>query len=441
MTLVNGVCAVLAASIALHSAYAADRRPKSKIDECMKDRYGIYKADDQLEQKVRNLEHAGICGSLEHVQAVFSQGFDLSKKEFAAAAVDALLRAAKDGYLDILDFLVRSGVPVDSQGEHGETAIHSAARLTHAQGGDKARVIRYLIANGLSVEAPDRFGERPLFMAASDGQIDAFKALMEAGADINARSGGPHNQTTALMIAAFEGHAEIIRLLVERPDLEVNARDADGDTALMYACRSEDRPEVLEALLGSKAIDVNLQDRNGRTALMMAVGGHVGGAFMGLVKRLLKTPGIDLSLRTKDGRDVVEYARDYGTQGDRWDRRYVIPLLEQAKNGHLPAEEPEAESSAGAMSARDVRVFDQILEAIDQGTQLEPSMIAWAQSRIEDYLRETLSPKIDIIMTDYLNLGMVRPENEAQERERLFQSLAGLERKGIAAKLKSANKK
>lgn len=76
-----------------------------------------------------------------------------------------------------------------------------------------------------------------LIEAATFGDIDGVKDLIERGADVNAKSlyakGGVVN-TTALMRAAYEGHIEIVRLLIDR-GADVNVKDSDGQSALMWA--------------------------------------------------------------------------------------------------------------------------------------------------------------------------------------------------------------
>ncbi len=47
--------------------------------------------------------------------------------------------------------------------------------------------------------------------AAKRGQTDIVQALLEAGADINAKD--KYGKTTALMFAAANGHTDVVELL------------------------------------------------------------------------------------------------------------------------------------------------------------------------------------------------------------------------------------
>lgn len=67
--------------------------------------------------------------------------------------------------------------------------------------------------------------------------------------------------------AADRGVVEIVRLLAETcPSLEVNLQDADGQTALHYACSNGHR-EVAEFLLGVEGVDTTIRDDDGVSAV------------------------------------------------------------------------------------------------------------------------------------------------------------------------------
>ena len=70
--------------------------------------------------------------------------------------------------------------------------------------------------------------------AARTGKVDAVKVLLRYGADVNAKEGW-HGQT-ALMWAAAEGHPAVIRSLVEA-GADIRARSQGGFTALLFAAR------------------------------------------------------------------------------------------------------------------------------------------------------------------------------------------------------------
>ncbi len=124
---------------------------------------------------------------------------------------------------------------------------------------------------------------------------------------------------TELMRASKLGDPVLVKKLLAE-GAQVNARDQNGATALMYACaaHSEASSGVLEALLSAGA-DVNLADRSGTTALHAATG---DGVRLICVKELLlhganpnasdrhgDTPLIAAVTHAQDEEDAAQVAR------------------------------------------------------------------------------------------------------------------------------------
>ncbi len=133
-------------------------------------------------------------------------------------------------------------------------------------------------------------GESPLHRAALEGSGKAVKALLEAGADLNARTrlGG-----TPLHLAAMKGNSEVVKLLLNA-GADPNARDHRflGNTPLHWA-RYGKNGEVVKLLLEAGA-DPNARDKLARTPLHGAAG--FGSSEM--VKALLQA-GADPDPRDK----------------------------------------------------------------------------------------------------------------------------------------------
>jgi ankyrin repeat protein len=65
--------------------------------------------------------------------------------------------------------------------------------------------------------------------------------------------------------------ADTLRLLLGRKDLEVNAINQHGNTALIELCKRDyGQGKLTGALLQRLDIDVNIKNKEGKTALMIA---------------------------------------------------------------------------------------------------------------------------------------------------------------------------
>lgn len=155
--------------------------------------------------------------------------------------------------------LLDAGAEVMPRDRLNRTPLHDVEKMNPA-------MVRLLLAAGAEVDACADGDFTPLQIAVmNDASYDGMKALLEAGADVNARI-GKHEQYTILSVAAKKGQVENCRLFLEH-GAEVNAVDNFGKTALMDAARY---PETCKLLLEFKA-DLTAKDQVGQTPLVYAV--------------------------------------------------------------------------------------------------------------------------------------------------------------------------
>jgi len=105
----------------------------------------------------------------------------------------------------------------------------------------------------------------PLHNAVSAGNLAEIRRLVNARANVNARN---NDRLTPLMIAAYSGHANVIRYLLTKG---ANARARQNQnhprTALIYAVEKGNVNSVRALIRHS---NLNVQDGNGRSALTTA---------------------------------------------------------------------------------------------------------------------------------------------------------------------------
>jgi hypothetical protein len=102
--------------------------------------------------------------------------------------------------------------------------------------------------------SPATIMTKPLYYAASFGIVPAVKALL-LSADTNINAKGDRNTSSALVVATYRGHADVVKLLLEA-NADVNSTDIFGLTSLHWAKRRR-RDEIAELLRKHGASEVS----------------------------------------------------------------------------------------------------------------------------------------------------------------------------------------
>lgn len=135
--------------------------------------------------------------------------------------------------------------------------------------------------------------------------VAGVRAEVTAGIPVEATD---YRDKTPLLMAAEQGHMEIVRYLVEEADADVNATtpESRGEiTPLRYAISNEDYEMV--RLLVRNGAEVNQANTSGWTPIMTAA--RVGNRA---ILQYLLEEGADLRARTDDGTTPVRVASNHG---------------------------------------------------------------------------------------------------------------------------------
>lgn len=167
------------------------------------------------------------------------------------------------------------------------------------ESGDIARAREWLSAGLPPDFLADRIGTG-MMIGAWEGNIPMMALFLSHGADINAAN---RLGEQAIMHAAWRGHVDAVRWLIER-GAEVS-REGLAWSALHYAVFAGKR--VVAELLIRHGADVNARSTNGSSPLMMAAReGHAE------LARLLLGVGADTTIRNDWGDDALAWAMRNG---------------------------------------------------------------------------------------------------------------------------------
>ena len=149
----------------------------------------------------------------------------------------------------------------DTEGANAENAKQPAAKVEDVV---KTKVVKNI--NEIQDKVELKPAGESVFKAALRGDIDTIKAALADNVDCNSKD--PERETTLLMLASFDGHTELMELLIKK-GCDLNVQDVEGRTALMY-CASGDNVDAVKVLLDAGA-SVNVTDKAEHfTALMYA---------------------------------------------------------------------------------------------------------------------------------------------------------------------------
>jgi ankyrin repeat protein len=186
------------------------------------------------------------------------------------------------------------------------------ALINAANKGD-FEVVEALLDNGADINARDEQNQTALHQAASRGQTPIVKLLLERGADVNAKN---LFGQTPLLAPVYSGSLDTVRALLAA-GADVDARSVlSGQTPLLAV--SSLQTKVVEALLKEGA-DVNAKgEAYHETALMLAaVTGNKA------TVRVLLEKGADVKAASTNGRTAMLMAEALG-------HAEVVKLLEDA---------------------------------------------------------------------------------------------------------------
>ena len=140
----------------------------------------------------------------------------------------ALVEAANQGDLEIVDMLLRNGADINQATFSGMNPLSTAA---WSRAGTREEVFNFLVLNGANVNHAMDIGRGGIALAVLAGRLDIIEMYLRNGADIHVVD---NSGQTLLMMAASNGHLDVVEVLIEQ-GVDVGAVDNQDRSALDVA--------------------------------------------------------------------------------------------------------------------------------------------------------------------------------------------------------------
>ena len=170
-------------------------------------------------------------------------------------------RAAKGGHINVLETCKKWDLIREApRNKRGQTPLHLAV----LEGHEKA--IRWLVENGVDINARDILHQTPLYYAIKQKNETAVLLLLELGATVFSKIGpltGLYKESISLKLAAEDGNLEILQMLLEsiRKDQQVfNSKKRAAMFDAVYDARFRGNVEAAELLV--QAFDLYSEGRS-----------------------------------------------------------------------------------------------------------------------------------------------------------------------------------
>lgn len=272
------------------------------------------------------LYKAAANGHLDLITLLLARGTDIHFRNSNDLTV--LHIAVYNGHQNVVELLLRHGADIHARVENQQTALHHASYGKNRKGHEG--LVLLLLKAGADITLKDKSGQNALILAARGGPIEVVRSLQAYGADgaiqdVNgwtalhhAANGGQidivkllssqsavrnADNHTALVLAAGNGHKEVLRALLPY------SHDADmpDDIHLAFFFAAANGHHEATSLLLSRGASVKTTDKEGRTAFIIAVEkGH------SKVLEILLQFKADISEKTNDGESALFLATRKG---------------------------------------------------------------------------------------------------------------------------------
>ncbi|XP_076253776.1 uncharacterized protein LOC143192364 isoform X4 [Rhynchophorus ferrugineus] len=291
------------------------------------------------------LHYSAFEGHLDVCEALLEAGARLDETDNEGKAPLAL--AAQGGHTALVNlFIDKYNAPVDQRPHDGKTALRLAALEGHYD------IVQILLSNGADIDSKDADGRSTLYVLALDNRLAMSKYFLQQGADVETRD---LEGRTPLHVSAWQGHTEMVSLLLTYGKAQVDACDLENRTAL-HSASWQGHSDIVKILLEFGAQPDHTCNQ-GATALGIAAQEGHEQCVVALLEH-----GADPNHSDACGRNALRVAAKSGHRG-------VVRLLEEysARAHKMAAHTSSSANSIASTSTAETKPSSAILYPIGGG--------------------------------------------------------------------------
>jgi len=239
-----------------------------------------------IENALNNNDIDNLEKYLEELKSYLNNPYDINYI-ITSNGVSLLIEAIIKNKIEVIKVLLEYNIDINAIYKHCTypTALQTAILW------NKINILKLLLEKGANPDIQDSYNSTPLMIASSLRNSEKITIeLLKYTKDINLKN---NNGCTALILAAQNGHTNVVQLLLQE-HINVNIQNNDGCDALIFAAQNG-YTDVVRLLL-DKDVNVNMQSNNRNTALILAANnGHAD------IVRSLINKNADIDMRANNG--------------------------------------------------------------------------------------------------------------------------------------------
>ena len=207
----------------------------------------------------------------------------------------ALLCCARNRNYQLFQYFIKMGSNINHRNKYDQNCLHLAARTGYVD------LCKTLVEKcNFNVHITDYFGKTVLHYCAGNGTYQLFQYFLKMGIDINLRT--KHHEN-CLHIAAYSGHIELCKMLIEKYSFDIHAVDRYGRSPLHKCCDFFRINDELFQYLITRGSDIYQETSNGENILHLAAkGGH-----MSFCKTLIQKYNFDIHKLDNSGNSLLHH--------------------------------------------------------------------------------------------------------------------------------------